>query len=674
MGMGFRLRSGAGDLITPDDSKIAMKIAYTLTRADLEIAEQRMQKNLIAQRKNSSLRFLRALLLGGFIGLGFSYLQHDAESNVYTQAIQLLVALTFFGSIIWLAIWSRSKHKKVWLESLAGEQLVEFTAAGFSCSSARGIIFYDWTELIALDERADYCLFYLRRDAVLTIPSASFASPQLQVATLLEVRHLWAAHPDNAARDLPAAPRATGFFSVQALWANLCTAARVIFFRPFNWRDFKVSRSQLAYLVVLDLAWLALVDFYLALPVPRFSWYGVSHYALSLLLTLLAAALVSSRMAYRASLLALLVMTAASSLLISVVYLLAWFAQDSLPFAHAAIPMLLYVFAAIWAMAALFRIVQALYFQPAPSALYLSSVFAVFTMLIYGLVPHQNFFYDDAPSEQTDVYQRARELDVEAIFYHQPQLVEQQLASLLLAQKNKTNLYFVGFAGQAEEQVFGNEVRFAKNLLDQRFASAGHSIALINSMDTVQDAPLANQHNLDAVLQGVAARMDKKRDVLFLYLSSHGAKDQQLSVSFWPLRLNNLKAETLKEMLDNSGIQNRVIVVSACYSGGFLDALKDDNSLIMTASSRDHVSYGCGDATQYTYFGESYFVQSLAHGNSFISAFSDAQERIAAREKSEGKDSSAPQIHIGTNIEAKLNLLEVKPAAQCPPRTICTKQ
>lgn len=651
-----------------------MKIAYTITLTDLEIAAQRVQQNLIAQRKNSSLRFLRALLLGGFIGLGFSYLQHDAEPNFYTQAIQLLVALTFFGSIIWATIWSRSQHKKVWLESCAGEELLEFTAAGFSCSSARGVIFYAWSELIALDVSEDYCWFYVHRNAALIVPTRSFASPQLQVATMLEVRRLWAEHSDNRARELPALPVATVGLLVRALWVNLCAAARVIFFRPFNPADFKVSRSQLGYLVLLDLSWLLLVDFYWALPAPRFSWYGVSHYALSLLLTLCAAALISSRMANRASLLALLVMSTATSLLISIVYLLAWIAQDRLGFAPDGAGWLLYVFAAIWAMAALFRIVQQMYFQPAPSALYLTSLFAVFTLLIYGLVPHQNFFYNDAPREQTDVYQAARSLDVEAIFYRQPQLVEQQLARLSSAQKNTTKLYFVGFAGQAEEKVFANEVRFAKNLLEQRFATAGHSIVLINSMDTVQDAPLANQHNLAAVLQGVAARMDKKRDVLFLYLSSHGAKDQHLSVSFWPLRLNDLKATTLKDMLDESGIQNRVIVVSACYSGGFLDVLKDDNSLIMTASSRDHVSYGCGDFTQYTYFGESYFVKSLVQSDSFISAFGDAQQRIAAREKSEGKDSSAPQIHIGKNIEQKLNLLTVKPFLPCPPREICTPQ
>jgi len=68
---------------------------------------------------------LRALLLGGLIGFTFSYLRQNGESNSYTQAIQLLVALSFFGSIIWLAIWSRTPHRKNWLASLAGDELLE---------------------------------------------------------------------------------------------------------------------------------------------------------------------------------------------------------------------------------------------------------------------------------------------------------------------------------------------------------------------------------------------------------------------------------------------------------------------------------------------------------------------------------------------------------------------
>jgi hypothetical protein len=180
-------------------------------------------------------------------------------------------------------------------------------------------------------------------------------------------------------------------------------------------------------------------------------------------------------------------------------------------------------------------------------------------------------------------------------------------------------------------------------------------------VDIVAAAPLANAHNLEAVLQGVAKRMNRDEDVLFLYLSSHGAQNHSLSVSFWPMKFNDLKAEELKAMLDKSGIHNRVVVVSACYSGGFLDVLKDDNTLVMTASSRDHVSYGCGDATQYTYFGEAYFEKSLSHRDSFISAFENARHLIEEREKSEGRGNSGPQIYIGKNIEQKLHMLEVKP-------------
>jgi hypothetical protein len=204
-------------------------------------------------------------------------------------------------------------------------------------------------------------------------------------------------------------------------------------------------------------------------------------------------------------------------------------------------------------------------------------------------------------------------------------------------------------------------VRYARGLLDRRFNTAGRSLLLINSYDTVNNTPLANTHNMEAVLQGLAGRMDKNKDVLFLFLSSHGAQDHRLAVNFSPLEMNDLKAEQLKQMLDKSGIRNRVIVVSACYSGGFLDVLKDDNTLILTASRRDHVAYGCGDITQYTYFGEAYFVKALEHNVSFVKAFDEARNRIAAREKSEGRDSSGPQIHVGRNIGKVLQRLKVNP-------------
>jgi hypothetical protein len=319
----------------------------------------------------------------------------------------------------------------------------------------------------------------------------------------------------------------------------------------------------------------------------------------------------------------------------------------------------LFLAVVLWMLAAIFRILRRMYRQPAPSALFLLSVYALFSLALAGLLPYQRVFYQAEADDEAAAYQAANKIDVEEVFYRQPALVDDVLAGLAPQRPNKTDLYFVGFAGQADEQVFTNEVSFARDLLDRRFQTAGRSLLLLNNTASVDNTPLANRHNLEAVLQGMADRMDKQRDVLFLFLSSHGAQDHSLSVSFWPLGLTDLKAEQLKAMLDKAGIRNRVIVVSACYSGGFLDVLQDDDTLILTASSRDHVSYGCGDFTEYTYFGESYFVKALANGHSFIAAFDQARRLIEEREKSEGKEASGPQIHVGPNIEKILQSLEV---------------
>ena len=250
-------------------------------------------------------------------------------------------------------------------------------------------------------------------------------------------------------------------------------------------------------------------------------------------------------------------------------------------------------------------------------------------------------------------------MTAEDVWVRQSYLVEKAVTALQPQRPGKTDLYYVGFAGDAEEQVFYNDVGAARYVLEKRFGAAGRSLLLVNNTDTLYTTPVANAHNLEAALQGVAGRMDKQEDVLFLFLSSHGAQDHRLSVQFPPLRIDDLSAEELKAMLDRSGIRNRVIVVAACYSGGFLDVLQDDNTLVLTASSRNHVAYGCGDVTRYTQFTEAYFVSALLKGGSFIQAFGEARHWIEEREA--GMDRSQPQIYVGRNIGKVLQRLEMAP-------------
>ena len=154
--------------------------------------------------------------------------------------------------------------------------------------------------------------------------------------------------------------------------------------------------------------------------------------------------------------------------------------------------------------------------------------------------------------------------------------------------------------------------------------------------------------------------MDTEEDVLFLFLTSHGSKDHELAVSFWPLSLNDIPAPELKWLLDEAGIKWRVIVVSACYSGGFIDAVKDDHSLIMTAAHKERTSFGCSHENTYTYFGEAYFDQQLRKEHSFIKAFYQARESIAERERTERLEPSEPQIYVGPAMEGKLSELEAR--------------
>ena len=242
----------------------------------------------------------------------------------------------------------------------------------------------------------------------------------------------------------------------------------------------------------------------------------------------------------------------------------------------------------------------------------------------------------------------------------QQQLLAAALADLAPERPGRADLYFVGFAGDGAEDVFLHEAQAAQALLDRRFGTAGRSLLLANNPATVETVPLASIGNLARTLAGVGARMDRDEDVLFLFLTSHGAEGGWLSTSFAPVRPRAFVARQLDAALDDAGIKWRVIVISACFSGGFIAPLADDNSLIITAARADRPSFGCGHDGQFTYFGDAFFGRALPAARSFVDAYDAAKAQVAAWEKAKGFQPSLPQIYVGSAIEAKLD--EIKAA------------
>ncbi|WP_058195968.1 C13 family peptidase [Xanthomonas translucens] len=230
------------------------------------------------------------------------------------------------------------------------------------------------------------------------------------------------------------------------------------------------------------------------------------------------------------------------------------------------------------------------------------------------------------------------------------------LAALQQQRPGSTDLYVVGFAGDASEDVFRNETHYLRQLFAQRFGAAGRIVTLINHADNLGAhayAPQASYDNLADTLQRIGKLMDRREDALLLFLTSHGTEQHELYVQFGPgedADYDTITPKELRGLLDAAGIRNRVIVLSACYSGGFVPALKSPDTLIITAARRDRPSFGCGNTASATYFGRAWLIDALARTTDFVESYRLATAEITAREQAQGEAPSYPQLYVGARI------------------------
>jgi hypothetical protein len=252
-------------------------------------------------------------------------------------------------------------------------------------------------------------------------------------------------------------------------------------------------------------------------------------------------------------------------------------------------------------------------------------------------------------------------LDVEAAMYRQPELLAASLRGLKPPREDRAEIYYVGMAPFAGQDVFKRESAAVKALFDSRFGTSGRSIALVNHRDSVETIPLASVTNLDRTLAHIGQLMRPDKDVLFLFLTSHGTEGL-VSVMFPRFALNDVTPAALRASLEKSGIRNRVLVISACHSGSFIPALANEDTLILTAARADRTSFGCSNENEWTYFGDAYFNHALRRETSLIDAFDTAKTLIAEWETRQQITPSEPQISIGAAIRHTLAALKFDPA------------
>jgi Peptidase C13 family len=244
----------------------------------------------------------------------------------------------------------------------------------------------------------------------------------------------------------------------------------------------------------------------------------------------------------------------------------------------------------------------------------------------------------------------------EQVLYAQRGMVRKALAELGPRVAGRPNLYVLAFGADGGEDVFRNEAEYAGKLFSTRFGAGTHALVLENNPGTLEKHPLATWSNLEEALDGLAGIMKPDEDILLVYMTTHGDEDHNLLVDMDPLPLDQIGAQDLADILNNRPFKWKVVVVNACYSGGFVPALRGPGTLVLTAARADRSSFGCGSDSDITYFGRAWLVDALNRTPDFMTAFKQASGEIAQWEQKDKLTPSEPQIDAGTGIANQLAL------------------
>ncbi len=596
------------------------------------------------------------LKLGLWVLLGVLFTQVDGQLKSADRYLNLIAFVLVILTIAILPIWRKRGGMLTWYQQLSGDYQWEICAAGISITiladtnNERRTAFFAWPQVMAIAEDHDAWYVYLTHKAAIAIPKRALTLGDVHDFNI-QVAQYWSAHPDNDGLHLQT--QAPTERPQKSFWADLFQNVRLgfknAFFMTVHPLSYRVRNSQLVGLMLLSASVIAFFEYLRYYPDAMFNIYGVSHHIVSMSLFLLACMAIVYQLCSQAWLTRLTIILLTSTLAATTCLL----CLRALPTMSNHLQWGLWWVYVLWVLAISYRSIKTLFKLPIPYTIFMVATFIYIAMVLPGIFGQQTIFTEDY-RKAAEKYQQ--NIDQEAVYYQQPQFVENTVSGLAAQRAGVTDMYFVGFAGYGYQKVFANEVKFAQQLFDKQFDTKKRSATLITHESTLNTTPLANTYNLANMLNGVAKKMDVNEDILFLFLSSHGSRTFELSVSLYPFEMKNLSANDVKIMLDKAGIKNRVIVVSACYSGGFIEALKDEKTLIITAARKDRSSFGCSEEAEYTYFGDAYFVQALQKEKSFSKAFEQAKKIIAVRERTEqkGEKSSLPQMYEGAAIKPKL--------------------
>lgn len=473
---------------------------------------------------------------------------------------------------------------------------------------------------------------------------------------------------------------------MQSVWSVLKLTAGAVVWRPTRMLQFVGLPSLLICAVLLAVVRLAF-QFLGAGPGAGFNPYGLNALIAWVALDIAAAALFvppAARTTALSAMLALLVIAEflGNGLKVGAAYLPLPPALNN----DRVVSIVIFVLVSLWWIGAMVAVLRtftprATVTAPSPTAKSLAAVGRaagvwLALMVVSALIPHAPTFigrdFDINNANWWEILharleggqQKVASGTAEAAPVEQTQktLLKAQIAGLSPSTKGAPAVFALGIAGWSDD-VFLKELDGGLNIMAAMLPIHGRTVRLINNHETLQSAPLADRRNFAAAVHAIAALMNKDDDVLLLLMTSHGEP------TGFGLRLPNgamseLTAQEVAATLNNEGIKNRLVIVSACYAGTFVPPLQNDNTIVLTAADAKSTSFGCAPERDWTYFGDAFFHQSVRPGRDFQQAFDNARVLIEGWELMDRAPPSHPQGFFGPALVAKLApFLAAPPAA-----------
>jgi len=227
---------------------------------------------------------------------------------------------------------------------------------------------------------------------------------------------------------------------------------------------------------------------------------------------------------------------------------------------------------------------------------------------------------------------------------------QDQQARQSAAQASGRRVWLAGFAMNSTSKAFQGDLELVSSRLT---SSLGTTVIRYEYSNELQTRKLRYPFAVPQTIREAVERIaDKARpdDIVVLFISTHGST-KLLSVNAANKEYAPMSSAQLTQALAPLQDRPTVVILSACYSGSFIDDLRRDTRIVLTAAAGERSSYGCSFRSRNTFFIEELLAHNFDASMSLSQLMVQARTQIARREQAMKLLPSEPQVSVGSKLQ-----------------------